>query len=102
MAGRRRTLIIVLAGVAVLAAIFLVTKVVMPHTAPSNPIAPLTSAVGKARGVANASNAAGAKLNAAGGTAPTSNATTATTAPAVPATTLSGPPPNTTRNPFIP
>jgi hypothetical protein len=107
---KRRALVIVLAGVAIVAAIFFGAKVVMPHSAPNNPIAAVTSAPGKARAVAAASNAAGAKVDAAGGTSPTPNGpTTTSTAPAVGAkgaqstpSAPSGPQPNTTRNPFLP
>jgi hypothetical protein len=102
-AGKKRVLIMVVAGIAALAAVFFVAKVAMPHSAPSNPIAAVTSAPGKARGVAAASNAAGAKLDtAAGGTTTVAPAagTTAKTAPA--AGGLTGPAPNTTRNPFQP
>jgi len=106
---KRRVLLIVLGGIAVLAAIFFVTKLVMPHTAPTNPIAAITSAPGKARAVAAASDAASAKLNAGGSTSPTSTAPqTAGVAPvaggrtAASSPNVSGPVPNTTRNPFLP
>jgi hypothetical protein len=107
---KRRVLIMALAGVAVLAGIFFVTKVVMPHSSPSNPIAAVTSAPGKARAVAAASDAATARLNVGSSTTSTpSSPTTTATTPAVAAktpqsstTAPSGPQPNATRNPFLP
>jgi hypothetical protein len=101
--------IIVFAGVAALATLFIVSQVLMKHTAPTSPIAAITFQPGKARAAVSVANNASAKLNAAGSTPAAPNGPTTTdTAPAVGAksapsspTRHSGPQPNATRNPFL-
>jgi hypothetical protein len=105
-ARKKRALLLLFAGVAVLAAVFFVAKVVMPHSAPSNPVAPILSAPAKAQAVANAANAATSNQNAAGSTVPGQPGTTVAPSRTGTATTTTsvatGPQPNLTRNPFLP
>jgi hypothetical protein len=102
-----RALIFLIAGLAMLAAFLVVTKVVMAPAGKSTPATTVPAAHGVVRTVAGAATAAGKKLDAATGGNPVQTATTTAAAKPVTSTTTTaagspgGPPPNTARNPFV-
>jgi hypothetical protein len=111
-AGKPRALVILVAGLAILAAFLLVTKVVMKPASPSTRAVPVTTVPvthGIVRTVAGAASAAAKKLDSATAADPSAVATTAVTTPVIAApgavasgtpAASSGPQPNIVRNPF--
>jgi hypothetical protein len=105
-AGSRRAVIVLVAALGVLAAFFLVTKVVMAPASKSTPATTVPVTHGIVRTVAGAATAAAKKLDSS--TAADQSQTATTTAPTAPTTTVapgsagdtSGPKPDLVRNPF--